>query len=495
MPTRLPLLSKSRFLAGLQCPLRLWYQCYNRELATEASPSQQAIFDMGHEVGKLATRVYPGGILIGEDHLHHQQAVHSTRTGLDDLSVPAIYEAAFTNDGLRVRVDILERLGEGRWNLIEVKSSTSVKEVHVPDVAVQYHALRSLGLNIHQAGILHLNNQYVYDGRHLDLKQLFSFSDLTEEVIKRREEILSGLNQLREILKGESPPAISPSRHCLTPYPCEFQDHCTAATPEFWVVNLSGITRGRLGKLAELGVEDIRHIPGDFPLTALQARIRACLVNREEFIAPELADELRKVEYPVHFLDFETVAPAIPRYAYTRPFQTLPFQWSDHVLFEDGTLEHRQYLCNEDRDPREEFTTTLLEGLEKEGGIFIYGSYENEIITRLVEELPHHRRELLALLDRFRDLHAGIRKYFYHPEFQGSFSLKTVLPVLVPTMKYERLAIQEGSLASLEYLRMLDPSTSPKERERIKADLLAYCGHDTLGMVKIREELLGRFGK
>jgi len=274
MPTRLPLLSKSRFWAGIQCPLRLWYQCYNRELATEASPSQQAIFDMGHEVGKLATRVYPGGILIGEDHLHHQQAVQSTRTGLDDLSVPAI-----------------------------------------------------------------------------------------------------------------------------------------------------------------------------------------------------------------------------PRYAYPRPSQSLPFQWSDHIFFEDGTLEHQKYLCNEDKDPREEFTTTLLEGLEKGGGIFIYGSYENEIITRLVEELPHHRRELLALLDRFRDLHAGIRKYFYHPEFLGSFSLKTVLPVLVPTMKYERPAIQEGNMASLEYLCMLDPSTSPKERERIKADLLAYCGHDTLGMVKIRKELLGRFGK
>ena len=447
---------------------------------------------MGHEVGKLATQLYPGGILIGEDHLHHHQAVRSTRKALGNPSVSAIYEAAFTHDGIRVRVDILERLGDERWNLIEVKSSTSVKGVHIPDVAVQYHTLRGLGLNINQAGILHLNNQYVYDGQHLHLAQLFTFSDLTEEVINRREEILSLLNQLREILKGGSPPEITPSRHCLTPYGCEFWDHCTAGMPEFWVVNLSGITQGRLGKLAELGVEDIRQIPDDFPLTAIQSRIRTCLVNREEFIAPELADDLR-VEYPVHFLDFETIAPAIPRYAYTRPFQTMPFQWSDHVLFEDGTLEHRQYLCNEDKDPREEFTTTLLEDLGKEGAIFIYASYERDIVNKLAEELPDRRREILALLDRFRDLHAAIRKYFYHPEFHGSFSLKSVLPALVPSMKYETMAIREGGMASLEYLRILNPSTSPKERERIKTDLLAYCAHDTLGMVKIREELLKRF--
>ena len=489
---RLPLLSKSRLLAGLQCPLRLWRQCYDPELATEAFPSQRAIFHMGHEVGRLATQLYPDGILIGEDHLHHQQAVQSTRRALGDPGVPAIYEGGFTHDGIRVRVDILERLGDGRWNLIEVKSSISVKEVHIPDVAVQYHALQGLDLNINRAGILHLNNQYIYDGQRLDLARLFTFSDLTEEVINRKEEILSLLNQLREMLEGGYPPAISPSRHCLTPYPCEFWDHCTAGTPEFWVVSLSGITQGRLGKLAELGVEDIRHIPDDFPLTALQDRIRSCLIKQEEFIAPQLAEELRNVEYPVHFLDFETVAPAIPRYAYTRPFQTIPFQWSDHVLFRDGTLEHRHYLCNEDKDPREEFSTALLEDLGKKGTIFIYAGYEKDVIAKLAEELPGHRRELLALLDRFRDLHAAIRKYFYHPEFHGSFSLKSVLPALVPSMKYENLPIQEGGMASLEYLRMLNPSTSPKERERVKADLLAYCAHDTLGMVKIREELLKR---
>lgn len=492
MPSKPPMLSKSRFLAGLQCPLRLWYQVYNPGLAGEVSPPQQAIFDMGHEVGRAATRLYPQGILMEEDYLHHPQAVASTRKAMEGMFAPAVFEAAFLHDGIRVRVDILERSGWGKWNLIEVKSSASVKEIHVPDVAIQYHVLRGAGVRVEKAGILHLNNQYLYDGNNLDLSQLFLFSDLTEQVLEQQEEVVRRVDQLKEVLAANSPPAIYPSRHCLSPYLCEFWDHCTAGMPETWVLNLSGITRRKLRELEALGVKDIRDIPEEFSLTALQARIRTCLVEGKEFIDPQLAVELGRVEYPLHFLDFETVGPAIPRYPHTSPFQSIPFQWSDDLLHGDGSMEHREYLCTEDKDSREEFIRTLLEALGGEGSIFIYTTYEKDLIGSLAEALPLYREILLPLQDRFKDLHALIRDYFYHPRFHGSFSLKDVLPALVPSMKYENLAIQEGSMASLQYLRMLDPAVPPEEREKIKNDLLTYCGHDTLGMVKIREELLKR---
>jgi hypothetical protein len=486
------MLSKSRFLAGIQCPLRLWNQCYNPNLAAEISPSQQAIFDMGHEVGRAATRRYPQGILIDEDHLHHPQAVESTRKAMEGMFSTAIFEAAFIHDGIRVRVDILERSAWGKWNLIEVKSSTSVKEIHLPDVAVQYHVLRGLGVGIEEAGILRLNNQYVYDGKNLDLGQLFLFSDLTELVLGQQEEVLRRVNQLKEVLAADSPPMIQPSRHCLSPYPCEFWDHCTEGMTESWIVNLSGITGRKLRELETLGIRDIREIPEGFSLTALHARIRSCLVDGKEFIDPRLAHELRNAEYPIHFLDFETMGPAIPRYPHTRPFQTIPFQWSDHILLADGTLEHGEYLCAKDKDPRKEFTRTLLEALGEKGTVFIYTTYEKEVLTGLAGDLPDFRERLLPILDRFKDLHALIRRDFYHPQFHGSFSLKNVLPTLVPSMKYETLAIQEGSIASLQYLRMQDPSTPSGEKDKIRKDLLAYCGHDTLGMVKIRDELLKR---
>ena len=178
-----PLLSKSRFITGQQCHLRLWYQCYQPELTSEISEAQQAIFDSGHEVGELATRLYPGGVSIVEDHLHHEEAVQSTLKAMNDSKVRAIYEAAFLYDGIRIRVDILERLEAGKWNLIEVKSSTSVKDVHFPDVAVQWYVLRGAGQEIDKSFLMHVNNQYVYDGKELNLNTFFICSDVTKEVV------------------------------------------------------------------------------------------------------------------------------------------------------------------------------------------------------------------------------------------------------------------------------------------------------------------------
>ena len=491
-PRKKPLLSKSRFLAGLQCPLRLWHQCYNRELASEISPAQQAIFDAGQQVGRLATRLYPGGVLIEEDHLQHSSAVQSTVAAMDNLEIPAIFEAAFVYDDVRIRVDILQRLGDGRWNLIEVKSATSIKDVYLPDVAVQYSVLGGSGLGIRDAGVLHLNKKYVYDGSKLELAYLFHLSDLTEQILPLQQELPSKLAELKDMLAAQNPPQIIPSRHCLSPYTCEFWDHCTAEMPEFWVMGLTGIKEEKLNELAAMGVEDIRHIPEGFALTDLQERIKTCVVNREYYLAAKLKEELTNLEYPVHFLDFETVSPALPIYPETRPYQAIPFQWSDHILSRGGDLHHANFLFREDGDPQEGFAASLLNTVGEGGTIFTYSNYERRVLSELAENLPRQSDQILATLDRLKDLQALIKKYFYSPGFRGSFSLKSVLPVLVPNMSYENLAIKEGTHASLEYLRLLNSETPPEERRRIEQALIDYCSYDTLAMVKIREALLKR---
>jgi hypothetical protein len=487
-----PMLSKSRFLAGLQCHLKLWYQCFERELIPEVPPSQQAIFDAGHEVGELATRLYSGGILIDEPYYQHKQAVQSTLKAMQDPDVKAIYEAAFIYDGVRIRADILERLDDGSWNLVEVKSSTSVKEVYYPDVAVQYYVLEGCGLKINRAGILHINNQYVYDGQNLDLESLFSYGDLTDETIAMQPEIPSSLAELKAMLANSDAPEIQPSRHCHKPYDCEFWNHCTKDMPEFWVYDINAIGQDKLDELADMGIQAIGDIPETFPLSQIQDRIRASVTNQQEFISDRLEAELNDVVYPVHFLDFETIGVAIPRYAGTRPYQTIPFQWSDHILYEDGNLDHREYLCSEDKDPREEFTQILIEALGTEGSIVIYTSYETGVLNSLIEHFPQYTDELQSVKDRFVDLYAIIRRHYYHPKFYGSFSLKYVLPALVPEMSYENLSIQDGMQASIDYLRMIDPATSEDEKAKIRSALLIYCGHDTLAMVEIRDKLLNR---
>ncbi|MBW2428858.1 MAG: DUF2779 domain-containing protein, partial [Deltaproteobacteria bacterium] len=453
---------------------------------------QQAIFDAGHEVGELATRLFPGGILIDAPYYLHEQAIKSTLEAMQDPDVSAVYEAAFAYDGVRIRVDVLERLDDGAWNLVEVKSSTSVKEVYYPDVAVQYYVLEGCGQKVNRAGILHINNEYVYDGQNLDLESLFSFGDLTDPTISMQAEIPGLLEELKGMLAGDGAPEIRPSRHCHKPYDCEFWDHCTKDTPEFWVYNINGIGQDKLDELADKGIQAIGDIPETFALSEIQDRIRVAVTDQQEYISDQLEAELMDMAYPIHFLDFETIGPALPRYAETRPYQTIPFQWSNHILYEDGKLDHREYLCNEDKDPREEFTQTLIKALGTEGSIVIYTSYETGVLNSLIKHFPQYANELQAIIDRFVDLYAIIKRNYYHPKFYGSFSLKYVLPALVPEMSYENLSIQDGMQASLDYLRMIHSETPGDVKAAIREDLLIYCGQDTLAMVKIRDALLKR---
>jgi CRISPR/Cas system-associated exonuclease Cas4 (RecB family) len=447
---RIPMLSKTRYSAGLQCPLRLWMTCYNPELASETSPVKQALFDSGHQVGVLSTGLFPGGVLVGEDHLHHEEAVQTTLKAMGDPRIKAIYEAGFFCDSVRIRADILERLGNGKWNLIEVKSSTKAKEEHIPDVGIQYYVLRDAGVQIDRVFLMHLNNQYVYDGNELDLRDLFTSSDLTDEALRQKEEIPRRLAGLNEMLGRDDPPEVLPSRHCKTPYLCEFWEHCTREAPEHPVWELAGISQKRLDELSAMGIRDIHDIPDAFPLNEMQDRIRTCVKDNEEFVDPDLKRELEDVAFPAHFLDFETLGPAIPRYAGTRPYQNVPFQWSDHIVLADGSVEHREFLYDKGDDPRGEFTQTLLDALGSEGTIYTYTDYEEKVIKGLAKHHLQYKDRLLATLGRIRDLHKIVSKHYYHPNFHGSFSVKSVLPALLPDMGYGELAIQDGQEAGLE---------------------------------------------
>lgn len=488
---QIPLLSKTRFAAGLQCHKRLFLDSYSPKLADPIDPGQQAIFESGTAVGELARERIPGGRLIEEEYFRHDNAVAATKEALADRSVPAIYEAAFTHDDIRVRVDILVRRSSGVFDLVEVKSSTGVHEQHIPDVAIQLHVVEGAGIKVRQAFLLHINKDYVYEGGPYDVSRLFRLEDVTKEA---RDFVTSSapaaLADMRQALDQDSAPLIEIGRHCTRPYQCPFYRHCREEVPEHHIEQLPWASAGLLDELLEAGIRDIGDIPAEFPgLSALQQRVRDCVAAGQPHVDPELRAALQEVTYPAHFLDFETFNPALPIYVGTRPYQVIPFQWSLHVRDEADDLSHHSFLADGDGDPREGFAACLLDAIGPEGTIIAYSSYEQTIIKQLAGDLPQYSERLLDLNTRFLDLLEVLRAYYYHPDFHGSYSIKAVLPALVPDAGYQDLGIQDGSQASLTFTQIIAPETGKDEREGLREALLAYCQRDTEAMVWIFDAL------
>ncbi len=484
---RIPFLSKSRFTAGLQCHKRLYLECFNRQLADAVTDQQQMIFDSGTDVGMLARGLFPGGLLISEDYTDHEGAMASTRIHLATGTPRPLYEAAFVHDRIRIRSDVLVPTGRDQFDLVEVKSTSKVKEEHLYDVGIQWYVLRGLGIKVRHVCICHLNTDYVYKGGPYDLGQLFRVADLTEECELRMLEIPSLLAGMRRALAASEAPSIRTGRHCAIPYQCPFYGHCHRNQTEHPVMQLPRAGERLLSALEASGIEDIRDIPPGFPgMNALQRRVRDCVASDRWYLAPELSSRLRGLKYPIHFLDFEAFNPALPVYEGTRPYQVIPFQWSVHTLEAGGNLRHREFLHEGNDNPQEAFAETLLTALEGSGPIIVYSSYEATRIRELADALPGLSHRLYSLLDgRLVDLLQLIRTHCYHPLFHGSFSMKSVLPALAPHLGYDDLAISDGTMASAAYSEMVRPATAPERKQEIREQLLAYCKRDTLAEVEL----------
>ncbi|MDA1304958.1 MAG: DUF2779 domain-containing protein [Nitrospirae bacterium] len=480
-------LSKSKYLSGLQCPKRLYLEVHQPELIQEVDTQTLALLEVGTEVGQLARQYFPNGVLVEWDHSELPDAVEQTAQLVKNPKILAIFEGAFLFDGVLVRVDILERIQDHQWRLIEVKASTERKDHHVDDLAIQAYVLANAGLALAGSWLLHLNNQYVYQGGDLNLTHLFMLENLSPEVDFLYPNIPERLHEMRSMLAEASPPAIEPDGHCSVPYDCPFWDHCTKEKPDRWVFYLPRVGK-KFDQLRNRGITSIDEIPTEFTLSRHQQLVK----DRAEWIGPGLMPALGTIQYPVHHLDFETVQLAIPQYPLTRPYQTLPTQWSNHIESIDGEIRHEEFLCEDRIDPREEFLHTLLASLEGTGSICVFSPYEERILRDLREAFPLYASQLDQVIGRLWDLLPILREHYYHPAFGGSYSLKAVLPALVPSLDYNDLAIHDGGMAADGYIRLIFGGLDVEERTRLKADLLAYCKRDTLALLELRRVLWER---
>ena len=485
-----PTLSKSKYLAGRQCARRAWLACRAPELASAPDAAKQAVFDLGHEVGRCAHQLFPGGVLVAEEARQHREAIERTQALLADSSVPAIFEAAFEHDGVRIRADVLERLPGGGFGLREVKAASRVQPAHLDDCAVQVYVLEGCGLRVDSVELVHVNTAYLRGPGAIDWPALFQRSDLTREVAAALPRVRERVTNLHGVLREPSAPEIEPSHHCFVPHPCEFWDHCTRSKPDDWVFYLPRIGK-RFEALCEDGIQRIVEIPDEHALPEVHGRIRSALRSGRPQIDPGLGDALREAGPPAHYLDFESINPAIPLYPGTHPYQVIPFQWSLHSSDGRSTLSHRELLADGAVDPRREVAEGLVAALGGDDAtVLVYSTFERARIRELEVLFPDLLPALRRIRERLFDLLPVVRRHLYHPGFDFSFSIKDVAPALAPDFGWDDLgAIADGVAASAAFASLAAGRIPAAEREALRSALLAYCARDTLALARLHGAL------
>jgi hypothetical protein len=491
MPTKPYSLSKSRYMKGMQCHKALWLATHKPELREESEAATEA-FDQGHKIGDLAQDIFPGGMFIPFDDLGFDKQLQLTKRAL--ITHKVVYEAAFMHNGVFVKADILRKV-RGGWELYEVKGSSKIKDIYLEDTAVQYHVITGAGLTITKAYLVHLNSGYLRKGE-LDLNELFTRHNITDEVLARQAAVKKEIASQKRMLKGNMP-AIAIGPWCKDPYECDFICHCWKNVPDDSVFELAAKGIDTFD-LYHQGIKKLKDIPLNLLKGKQLQQVQVARSKKTVVDKKALRDFLDTLRYPLYFLDFETFVEGIPSYDGMKPFQQVPFQYSLHWQKQPGgKLYHTDYLAQPGIDPRKEIAGQLLKDIPANSCVVAYWkSFEASRIKELAALFPAKKKRLLSIIDNMVDLIEPFKaRHLYSWQQKGSHSIKAVLPAFVKGMSYEDMEIGDGGTAMEAYHRMCEYADQPKELAKIRANLLEYCKQDTLAMVKLLEVIMDKAGK
>jgi len=492
-------LSKTRYCKGMQCPKILWLDEHKREVRDE-SVKNQKIFEMGKKVGDLAKGYYDefSEVPYNTD----KSAMIAETKRLLDKKTEIICEASFAFEGNFCSVDIL-RLQDGKYEIIEVKSSTEVKPIYYHDIAYQYYVLTSCGLNVKKTFLMHINNKYERQG-NIDLKKFFTARDCTKKVRAMQKDIAADIERLKKSAEEKNELDIDIGTYCFEPYECEYRAYCWKHIPKNSIFDISGhaLRRKKKFDLYKKGIISYKQL-----LESGEKLGEAALLQLETFIykkPPVIKKDairafLKKLSWPLYFLDFESFMEAIPPFDGLRPYMQVPFQYSLHIQKTPGAApEHREFLAKEGLDPREELAMRLCMDIPQEACVLAYNmSFEKTVIKELANLFNNRGKKEMA--EHLMKIHGNIKdlmkpfqsRDYYSLELEGSYSIKEVLPALCPDdheLDYKKLdLVHNGEEAPNAYIELA--GKSPEEQARIHSALLAYCRLDTLAMVKILDKL------
>ena len=484
-------LSKSKYCKGVQCPKMLWMQMNHPELFDESVMDKKTL-ENGELVGDVARGLFGEYTVVefGEYPDMLRTTLELVKNGTKNIA-----EASFAYEGLFCRADILRNLGGNKFELYEVKSSTEIKDIYYHDVAFQYYVLTKLGYEVTKACLVHVNNEYVRHGE-LDIQKLFTINDITDDARSRYSEVERNLKCFTGYLESVDEPELPLGVYCSDPYDCGFLKHCCGDLPSpnvFDIRKMSFKKKAQLYNEGCVSFEDLlqnktvgesfklqmRHEVSDLPPLINKARI---------------AEFMKRVYYPIYFLDFESFQPPIPLYDNSWPYEQIVFQYSLHYIEQEGgPLHHKEFLAEPGEDPRRKLAEQLCKDIPKNVCVTAYNmTFEKGRINELAQLYPDLAEHLMNIHNHIVDLIVPFRsKDYYCKAMQGSCSIKFVLPALFPddpSLDYHNLeGIHNGGEASEAFSLM--QNMAPDELQKYRQNLLKYCGLDTYAMVKLWEKL------
>lgn len=481
-------LSKSDYLLYLKQPAWLWLKKHDPNRLPPVDDSLQAIFDTGHEFEQYAEALFPGGVTLGfNDYDEYKSLPNRTAQALEE-GIPIIFQGRFEHENLTFICDIIQFVGKKELDLIEIKSTTSAKPEHITDLAFQMVVLEKCGYKVRNISVTHVNNQYVRYGA-IDPTTITAQTDVTDDVKAARADTLENIDEALKVISLEKCPDISP----LKANPKSFGD---------WLEVYKFLVKPKPGSVFELcqmdaktftnlqvsKIEYIADIPDDFPLKPKQRLQVDALHNGPIVQKDKIKEYLDTFTYPFYFFDYETLGSLVPYFDGLKPYQQLPFQYSLHILDNPGAeLRHKEFLHRDNSNPAEPLTKSLKSHIGDQGTVITWNmSFEKSCNTLLGTLLPKYANFYEKLNDRIVDLMTPFSSNWYvDAAFQGSASIKKVLPAIIPKLSHKDLDISDGSLAQRLWMQAVLDGKRDGEKEKILSDLLDYCNLDTLAMVEI----------
>jgi hypothetical protein len=479
------LISKTKIMLGYQCHKNIYLAVHQKHLVPPVGPELQALFDQGNAVTEEARKRFPEGVLVDNPPFDFVGSLQKTRDLLANQT-PVIFEAAFEYKGCYARADVIQYNSlTQRWSIVEVKSTTKVKDEHLDDVGLQVWIMANAGLPIEKISVMHLNNLCKFP----DLSNLFTLIDVTDQLRAMHTSISPRLNDIFKAIRSPDVPDVDIGKHCYEPRECQFLDSCwgkkNLASPNIFDMPQMYDKRWKFFERGIISIDDV-------PPSELSEKENLCLqvlkTGQRHIDKNYIQSELAKWKFPLVFLDFETINPAIPIYTGAGPFTQVPFQFSVHILeSSDAAPVHFEFLADSSDDPREELMLKLIESCKGEGSVVAYyAKFEGNVIQDLAEYAPKQKVALEQIRSRLVDPLPIIKEAIYDKEFGSSYSLKSVGPALLgPVFSYENMLVGDGGMAQRAFDELKKPETTRERKIVLKNALLEYCKKDTFVVVEL----------